>query len=579
MGNITLLKLGEVGIILICIGAAILLGLGLYLLYHFIFSRNSVRRQVKELERKYSYLDALLIGQDSQYIHRLEIISRTNLLYVEKYNEFSRRFKEVFEGEDKFAESMIKQAKALIANNQFQNIKKVVSDTKKAIASFEEKVNQLDKDLFEVIKPEEEARHQVLKLKEDYRRVKQIFYANSNDLEIVTSSFTRVFDKLDTSFSDFENHIESAEYDEANTLIPVIGKVIRALDSALSQMPNLCILTQSIIPDKIVELTKEYSEVESSGIPLFNISYKHRVDVWNMTLESNRKKLVELQTAGVMESLDQIQKEIEETHNLLQAEMQDKDEFIKSCDILYAKVIELEKIFLKICALLPEVNNIYVIAEEQKNQINILKENMNKLGASKRNLDNFIHSSTKQPYSVLKKKLDDLNADYETANSQIQEFKDYLDSLKDTSEEAYTMVFAYYYHCKQVESLLRNLDIPDFTNQYKEQIETCYNLLNEIDIALKVKPIDVAKVNEKVTALKNIANPFFDDAENKCREAQLAESAIVYANRDRHHQKDVHQQLNVLEKSFYDGEFLKVYHDASAIYRRMHVEEEADGRK
>ena len=76
-----------------------------------------------------------------------------------------------------------------------------------------------------------------------------------------------------------------------------------------------------------------------------------------------------------------------------------------------------------------------------------------------------------------------------------------------------------------------------------------------------------------VEQLKNSANSFFDDVENKCREAQLAESAIVYANRDRNHQADVHQQLGVLEKSFYNGEFMKVYHGANAIYRRMHAEE------
>lgn len=570
---------GVIGIVLICILAAILFGLGIYLLYHFVFSRNTIRRQAKELERKYSYLDALLIGQDSQYIHRLEIISRTNLLYVEKYNDFSRQFKEIFEGEDKFAESMIKQLKALIANNQFQNIKNVILDTKKAVASFEQNVNQLDRALFEIVKPEEESRHMVLKLKEDYRRVKQIFYANSNDLELVTTSFTKVFDKLDTCFSDFENHIEGAEYDEANALIPVIDKVIRALDSALSQLPNLCILTQSVIPDKINNIVKEYNEVESSGIPLFNLSFKHRVDVWNITLESLRKKLVALETSGVMESLDQIQKEIDDTHDQLTQETTDKDDFTKSSDELYAKVIELEKVFLKICSILPDVNNIYVISDEQKQQIDVLKENMNKLGNSKRSLDNFIHSSTKQPYSVLKKKLDELTADYESANSGVLDFKAYLDSLKDSSEEAYTMVFAYYYHCKQVEGMLRNLDIPDFAEKYHDQIENCYTLLNDIDIALKIKPIDVASINEKVDTLKNVANAFFDDAENKCREAQLAESAIVYANRDRNHQKDVHQQLSVLEKSFYNGEFLKVYHDASAIYRRMHVEEQPDVRK
>ena len=139
-----------IAVIFIVIGAVLLLCGGFALFYIFVFLRGSARRQVKDLERKYSYLDALLIGQDSQYIHRLEIISRTNLLFVEKYNMYSRRFKEVFDGDDKFAESMIKQMKALIANNQYKNIKVVLADTKKAIAAFEENVNQLDSELFQI---------------------------------------------------------------------------------------------------------------------------------------------------------------------------------------------------------------------------------------------------------------------------------------------------------------------------------------------------------------------------------------------------------------------------------------------
>ena len=121
---IILMSTGQkVGLIFLIIAGTLIVGAGLFLLYYFVISRNRIKRQVRELEKKYSYLDALLIGQDSQYIHRLEIISRTNLLFVEKYNMYSRRFKEVFDGDDKFAESMIKQMKALIANNQYKNIK------------------------------------------------------------------------------------------------------------------------------------------------------------------------------------------------------------------------------------------------------------------------------------------------------------------------------------------------------------------------------------------------------------------------------------------------------------------------
>ena len=93
--------------ILVVLGTAIL-GFGIFLLYHFVISRNSYKKQLRDLERKYSYLDALLIGQDSQYIHRLEIISRTNLLFVEKYNMYSRRFKEVFDGACDFIDTSTK---------------------------------------------------------------------------------------------------------------------------------------------------------------------------------------------------------------------------------------------------------------------------------------------------------------------------------------------------------------------------------------------------------------------------------------------------------------------------------------
>ena len=230
-----------IAIIFIVIGIIAVLSVLGVLLYIFVFSRNSYKKQIRDLERKYSYFDALLVGQDSQYIHHLEIVSRTNLLYVEKYNTYSKKFKEVFDNDDKFAESMIKQLNSLVSSGQYKNIKMVIADAKKAVAIFEESVNTLDAELYEIVRPEEEARQAILKLKEDYRRVKQIFYSNSNDLELVAVSFNKIFEKLDTSFVDFEKHIESAEYEEANELLPTITKVIQALESALSELPNLCI--------------------------------------------------------------------------------------------------------------------------------------------------------------------------------------------------------------------------------------------------------------------------------------------------------------------------------------------------
>ena len=554
-------------------GGLVILGVLFFLLYHFVISRNSIKHQVRELQKKYSYLDALLIGQDSQYIHRLEIISRTNLLYVDKHEKFSRRFKEIYENDDKFAESMLKQLNALINNKQFKNIKTVINDTKKAMKVFEDKVNTLDNDLYTLIKPEEDSRQSILKLKENYRRVKQNFYANSNDLDLVSSSINQVFDKLDQMFVEFETHIESAEYDDAQSLLPTIGKVVSALESALSQLPNLCILVNAVVPEKIEELKREYDDMEAKGLPLYNLSFPMKLGEWNNDLNIIRTRLTKLQIANIMESLDTLQSEIEETRELLNNEEKDKIYFETNNKEIYQNVIDLEKTFLKICSLLPEIYKTYVVTADRSEKVEHLKQVMNNLGSTKQSLDNYIHSSMKQPYSTLKSKLDELSAQYDIAKEGIEEFKQYVEFLKTSSEEAYTLVFVYYYRLKQVESLLREIAIPEFSEPYHVRIEDCYDLLNEIDKAIKIQPIAVDEINDKVATLKSSANALFDEIENKFREMQLAESAIVYANRDRNHQDDVNQQLIALEKEFYRGEFVKVYHEANAIFKRMHVED------
>ncbi|NLB48285.1 MAG: hypothetical protein GX813_00295 [Erysipelotrichia bacterium] len=553
--------------------ATIIFIIFLIMFNHFFISRRRIKRQTRELEKKYSYLDALLIGQDSQYIHRLEIISRTNLLYVDKHEKFMRRFKEIYENDDKFAESMLKQLNALIGNKQYKNIKSVIVETKKAVKNFEDKVNALDSDLYNLIKPEEDSRHAVLKLKENYRRVKQIFYTNSAEVDLVSGSINQVFDKLDQKFVEFESRIESAEYEEAQALLPTIDKVVTALETALAQLPALCILVNKVVPEKIAQLQKEYDEVEAQGLPLYNLQFQAKLGQWERDIDVIKNRLIKLNIVNITEDLDRVQSEIEKGRELLKKEQRDKIYFEDHHAELYAKVIEIEKTFLKICSLLPEIYKTYVVSAEQKDKVENLTQKMNALGTTKQTIDNYVHSSFKQPFSLLKNKLDELATQYTSVKEGVDQFKKYIDFLKNSSEEAYTLIYIYYYRLKQVESLIREIGLPDFSVPYEVRIDDCYELLNEIDKAIKIQPIAVDEINAKVSSLKIGANALFDEIENKFREMQLAESAIVYANRDRNHQQEVHQQLSALEETFNQGEFVKVYHDANIIFKRTHVDD------
>ncbi len=567
-------------VILASIGGAIILLAALFVvLYILVISKKKFKRQIRDIERKYSYLDALLMGQDSQYIHRLEIISHSNLLYVDKHETFQKRFKEIYDNDDKYAESLIRQLHNLVANNQYRNIKATINDAKKAVNILEDSVNILNDDLYALIKLEEDSRQTILKLKEDYRLVKQIYYINSNDLELVAGSVNKVFNKLDTIFTEYDDHIEKAEYDEANALVPTIESVIKALHKIFEELPNLCSLVIQVVPSKIESLNTKYLQLSRQSLPLVHLSVPDYIRKFRELNNSIRDGIVDLKIIGLTAKCEEMIKDIEGLEAALDKEVEDRNYFNDSIDPLYQKVKALDDVFLRIMNLLPEVRSVYTVGEEQEERISDLKKNIDKLWATKRGLDGFIHSGTKQPYSVLREKLNDLASDYEVANTALKDFKAYLDSLKVSCEEAYAMVNVYYYRTKQVEYTLRLIALDDIAQKYQESIDNTYQILCDIDTTLKAKPINVSKINLLAENLKDTANRLFDEVEDIYRDSCLAESAIVYANRDRNHQSDVNQQLSILEQNFYQGTFEKVYEDANSIYRRAHVEESGRGRR
>ncbi len=545
----------------------------LFLLFHFVISRLSVKKQVKEFENKFAYLDGLLTGQDAQHIHRLESISRTNLLYTDKYTEYSTRFKEIHEGEDKYVESCIKQLRARINDKQFKNIKPVLEDTRKTLGDFENSVNALDSELYAIIKPEQESRSNILSLKERFRDVKQMYYNNISSLELCESKFMEAFEKMEDEFKAYDELVEGAEYDEAGSMMANIDAIIRALGNALFELPNLCVLANTVIPNQIKEIISEYQIVEKTGVPVFNIKFRQHVDDWSNSLAFIRKELSNLKHTGLMEKLDAIRSDIEAVRRKINSESNDKVEFENDSKELYAKVIELEKNYVKISGIIPVLKERYIVTKEKENEIESLKQSINDLTSSRRNLDNYVHSETKQPYSILKEKLDDLRKDYEQSDNGVKQFLKYIQTLKSDCEEASEMIVIYNHHTKEVESSLRTMDIQTLKDTYQPQIDLVYEELNDLYDLLSAKPTNVDDVNSKLEELKRIANELFDELDGKIRTEQLAESAILYANRDRLQQSDVNQQLCVLEKAFFEGDFENVYHQATAIYRSKHVEE------
>ena len=299
--------------------AAIVASIALIFLvvYFFFIRKNKIRKEVRGLDRRFQFYHALLIGQDSQYVKRLEIISRTNLLYVEIHTKFLKRFKEIRDKHDASAQSTINRLMDLLDDRKFKQVKNYLPEASEIITEYEKMVDNLNNELLRVVKPEEDCRQSSLNLKEQLRRIKQDYYAKQSDLILLAVSFEKVFEHVDSLFEEFESYVESAQYDEANSILPKIDHILHELTASMVDLPNLCVLVTDIIPSRISELQKAHDDLEEQEYPLHHLCVESSLNEMRKALEYYKSQIKKFNTAGIRDQLDDMLNRIEDFFNTL----------------------------------------------------------------------------------------------------------------------------------------------------------------------------------------------------------------------------------------------------------------------
>lgn len=564
--NIYLSTPAIVGIVIGSICGAALIGI---LVYFLLFSGLRYKKQVRELSRRFEYLHALLFGQDSQYVKRIEIISLTNLLYVNTHMTFNKRFKDIRDKGDASAQTTINDLKDLLSDRDYKALKAALPKAKEVIDSYDDEVNSLNSDLLVVIKPEEECRQKSLMLKEELRKIKQDYYVKQADLTLVASSFETVFNKLDDRFKDFESYVESAQYDDANNRLPEISKVLKELANVIKEMPNICVTIQSVIPEKLASLENKYEELLSSGYPLHHLLVKGNIEDMRRELNILTNSVQKFELDGVNERLDGMLAQIDDYFNSFEKEKDARVSFESDCDKVYSYANSIDKKYIRLCNSLPEVKKIYVISEEENAKIGAIKVLVNKAGATKRSLDTFIHSVTKQPYTILVEKMNLLNDESNSTSQAIDDFDRYLLSLKNDSEVAFNSVSTFDTKMKDAEYYLRLMDIPALNKKYQPDIDRCYDLLNQIYTKLNSLPIDVALINQLENELNQVGESVFNSTKEDYQQMLMANGSILFANRDRRHLGEMDATLKQAEGFYFSGEFKKAYDETNAVLKRI----------
>jgi septation ring formation regulator EzrA len=235
-------------------------------------------------------------------------------------------------------------------------------------------------------------------------------------------------------------------------------------------------------------------------------------------------------------------------------------------------VNDIERAFVKLNSTLPQIKQYYVLGQDKVTSIEAIRQLISKMNMTKRGLDTLVLSATRQPYSLQVDIIKKLKIESDEASKLIADFNHYLSSLKLKSDEAYQLVNVYYLKLKHGEDILSQLDVESLQEEVAPLFDDFYDSLRLVFETLKVLPIDIGVIESHVNHLKQDAEALINRLEQELKTMQLAESAILHANRDRRRLTDYHRVLPMAETSFAQGSFQQAYVEAGNLLKRINAQ-------
>lgn len=563
---LTIYELSVGGIVAISI-ISVLLFAGLIVLLYFTVIRKSVaKKMAQDAMSKFEHSHSVLMGDIKNYITRLKSISDVNITYIGEYNEWLKRFKDLRDSGDANCQSFYSSLEELVEEKRYKELRENYPKAKAEIDAFSKNVEEMRSGLESCFKEEAQVSDLAYMEKERYRSVKAKYANSSNDLRAVSGSFERLWKRIDSYINEAEDEISHARYGSARKIYTdKVDKILVSADRILDELPKMAVEIGMVLPDKISSLKNTYLEMQEDGYPLSHICQEKDFDSMQDELSSLGVAIQSLNLKGVNQTLISIRERLDSYQKSFEEEVEARSQYEDTAKKAYKLENEVSQSFINLKNSLPKIESIYLIDEKHKNDLSELSNLVAKASSSKRLLDNYVHGGSKQLYSALLERAEDLLRSATSASESLSSYRKYLYLLKQDTEKAAKSIRDYYKWIVEAEIKVGEEHIEGLSARFASRFAECHTIIDEIYEGVKASPIDVATLREKTSSLENKGESLLKDVEKNLQTLKEAEKSILIANRYRSVDSAQSSLLTQSEGLFFDASFVEARDSADSV--------------
>ena len=528
------------------------------------------QKRINEVASKFHYYHSLLIGECLQILQRIEVISHSNLVYSQYHTENFKKYLDIVNKEAKACEKAISLLDDYILDPKKANFKEDYKRANALLDDFKMKVNSLNETLVEIIRPEEEARDKALVVKEYAAYVKKKYFQNNSNFELANQSFDKIFSAVERKFTIFDKHIDSAEYDLALALLPKIKRVLEELNKITESLPKICLDATNNVPSLIEKAYTLYDVLDSKKLPLLYLNPKKTIRLFKEENNAVIELIKALKVDEAAKRLKVLEDKVIDFINSLNKEEESKAFYDLNFEKIYDFADVLGKKIINVYNDVPNIRKIYKFDDLHQDILEQLQIKSGKLSEARRNVDVNIFTTSRQPFSLIIEKVKALHEINEEIADFLNSFNAYVKSLKDDSTNAFHLVSKEYSVLRSQYVVYESLRLKD--NEFKENFEYLYLILDSMVEIIKTKPVDVITLNKKLNEYKNLSSELYKNVNSRQEKKVQCEKYIEILNSIRSDFENVDLNMSTAEelyaKAQYNESFLildKIYKENSSF--------------
>lgn len=533
----------------------------------FLFGKGKVNKQVSELTSKYNDLKN---NDISSKMNKLKMISDNNEEYKELYTTIEANYNSLINDYLLEIESDIT---SLENSKNVMDVKLVKSEIKKINDKLERanyEKNEIVSQISSMFEPENKIREELTPLKESYRTLSEKYNIIRDELDEFHTIFERVIVDLDNNINSIETYLNAGQYKSARETLIEFKETLETYNKHIISMPEMINFTFKILPSRYNAVLDTYEEMKNDGYVLFSIKMNSYQDEIENLFKVIKRAFYELKYFEVKESIKELTFKINDISVKLEDEKVSRENFDNSNDKVYYFIDEINKKFLKAKRDFYSVNGVYLIDKSKEDELLFIENELHALSRVKMELETYIHSPTKYPYSTLNAKLVELSDFCDSINNKVEAFHSYIYSLKEDSQYAYkyindaSIAITYYYN------VLLSYNHKVLSIMYKDRYDEVTSIIDVISKELITKPIYVEKINEELKDFKIRATTLLKEMKESVKLYNNASNIIVYTNKYRSSFTAVNDVLNRAQIHFDNGEFEFAIDSVSEILQQVH---------